>query len=73
VSREVWESVKTAIEQEIGMIHQIAQRLNPDAPAKELNHFISDYLMSQSDDLPSEIALKIIHDEARRVLSYGAI
>jgi hypothetical protein len=55
------------------MIHQIAQRLNPDAPAKELNHFISDYLMSQSDDLPSEIALKIIHDEARRVLSYGAI
>lgn len=73
VSREVWESVKTAIEQEIGMIHQIAQRLNPEAPAKELNHYISDYLMSQEEELPSEIALKIIHDEARRVLSYGAV
>lgn len=73
VSREVWESVKTAIEQEIGMIHQIAQRLNPDGPAKELNHYISDYLMSQEEELPSEIALKIIHDEARRVLSYGAV
>lgn len=73
VSREVWESVKSAIEQEIGMIHQIAARLSPEAPAKELNHYISDYLMSLSDDLPSEIALKIIHDEARRVLSYGSV
>lgn len=73
VSREVWESVKMAIEQEINMIHQIAQRLSPDAPAKELNHYISDYLTSQESELPSEIALKIIHDEARRVLSYGAV
>lgn len=73
VSREVWESVKVAIEQEISMIHQIAQRLSPEAPAKELNHYISDYLMSQTDDLPAEIAIKLIHDEARRVLSYGAV
>lgn len=73
VSREVWESVKTAIEQEIGMVHQIAQRLSPEAPAKELNHYISDYLVSLDDQVPSEIALRIIHDEARRVLSYGAV
>lgn len=73
VSREVWESVRNAVEQEIGMIHQIAKRLDPEAPARDLNHQISEYLMSQSDDIPSEIALKIIHDEARRVLSYGAV
>lgn len=73
VSREVWESVRTAIEQEISMIHQIAARLNPDGPAKELNHYISDYLMNLHDEVPSDIALKIIHEEARRVLSYGAI
>lgn len=73
VSREVWESVRVAIEQEIGMIHQIAQRLKPDAPAKELNHHISNYLVDLHDELPSDIALKIIHEEARRVLSYGAV
>lgn len=73
VSREVWESVKAAIEQEIGMIHQIAKRLDPEGPAKELSHFISDYLMSYEGDLPSEIALKIIHEEARRILAYGAV
>lgn len=73
VSREVWESVKTAIEQELGMIHQIAAQMNADGPAKELHLRISDYLMSQESELPSEIALQIIHDEAKRVLSYGAI
>jgi hypothetical protein len=73
VSREVWESVKKAIEQEIGMIHQAAQSLPADAPAKELNVRISDYLLNQEGQLPTEIALSIIHDEARRVLSYGAV
>jgi len=72
VSREVWESVKKAIEQELNMIHQIASRMNADAPAKDLNRAVSDYLLSQEDLLPTEIALQIIHDEARRVLSYGA-
>lgn len=73
VSREVWESVKKATEQEINMIHQIAAHLKPDAPAKELNMHISDYLVSQESEIPSEVALQIIHDEARRALSYGAI
>ena len=73
VSREVWESVKKATEQEINMIHQVASHLKPDAPAKELNMLISDYLVSQESEIPSEIALQIIHDEARRALSYGAI
>lgn len=72
VSREVWESVRKAIEQELNMIHQIASRMNAESPAKELNRAISDYLVSQEDQLPSEIALHIIHEEARRVLSYGA-
>lgn len=73
VSREVWESIKKAVEQEIGMIHQIAQRLSPDAPGKELNVHISEYLVNLESQLPSEIALAILHDEARRVLSYGAV
>lgn len=73
VSREVWQSVKKAVEQEIGMIHQIAKTLPPDAPGKELSHRISEYLSAQEDLLPAEIALSIIHDEAKRVLSYGAV
>lgn len=73
VSKEVWQSVRHAIEQEISMIHQIAREMEPEEPGKVLTTRISEYLMSQSDQLPSEIALSIIHDEAKRVLSFGAV
>lgn len=71
VSREVWETCKKAIEQEISMIHHISKTLKPEDPARELHLRISDYLVSLDDDVPSDIAIKIIHDEAKRVLTYG--
>jgi hypothetical protein len=73
VSRELWQSARVAVEQEINMIHQIAKTLPPDAPARELNQRISDYLTQKDGEFPTEITLSIIHDEAKRVLSFGAV
>ena len=54
------------------MVSHIAQQLNADAPAKELHVKIVDYVLTTENDLPSTIALNLINDEAKRVLSFGA-
>lgn len=70
VSKQVWETVKNVKEQELNMVIQMAQQLQPDAPAKELHMRMADYLLS-TEEVPVEVALQIINDEAKRVLSYG--
>ena len=70
VSKQVWETIKNVKEQELNMVIQIAQRLKPDAPGKELHMLMADYLLS-AEEVPSEVALQIINEEAKRVLSYG--
>lgn len=72
VSRRVWHTIKGVKEQEIAMIHQLAQQLNAEAPAKELQVRMADYLMTAEGEMPGEIALNLINEEARTVLSYGA-
>ncbi|MBS1644728.1 MAG: hypothetical protein JST36_06775 [Bacteroidetes bacterium] len=72
VSRQVWETVKHMREQELALIHGLAQNLNPDSPAKDLQRSIADYLSDQEGDSPGAIALAVIAEEAKRVLSYGA-
>jgi hypothetical protein len=71
VTTPVWKTVMTVKEQELNMINTIAKQLNPEAPAKELHSRLLDYLLTV-DELPSEIALNMINEEARRVLSYGS-
>lgn len=71
VSRQVWQTVVQMKEQELALIHQIAEQLPPDAPGTELHRRIVDYLMSTEHDLPSRIAIDIIADEAKKVLSYA--
>jgi hypothetical protein len=71
VTRQVWESVRQMKEQEIAMIHQIASTLPESNPGKELHGKIVDYILTTEGTMPSEIALQIISDEAKRVLSYG--
>lgn len=71
VSRQVWQTVKHMKEQEQAMINQLAQQLPPDAPAKELQVRLADYIMTIEGELPSDIALQIINEEAKKVLSYG--
>lgn len=72
VSRQVWETVKHMREQELALIHGLAQNLKPDSPAKDLQRSIADYLSDQEGDSPGAIALAVIAEEAKRVLSYGA-
>ena len=72
VSKEVWSTVITVKEQELNMITHIAKQLKPDAPAKELHVRIVDYVIGTESAMPTEIALQVINDEAKRVLSYGA-
>ncbi len=73
VSKNVWETVKNVKEQEINMVHNISKALKPDAPAKELHAKILDYSASLEDELPTDVALHIINEEVRRVLSYGSV
>ncbi len=75
VSKNVWETVKNVKEQEINMVHHISRSLSPDASAKELHARILDYVLKAEGDgeLPSDVALHIINEEVRRVLSYGSL
>jgi len=72
VSRQVWETVKHMKEQEMALIHGTAAGLDANAPAKELQLKIAEYLGGQKGDTPGDIALALIAEEAKRVLSYGA-
>jgi len=72
VSKEVWDTVRGVQEQEMGMINQIAKQLNPEAPAKDLHLRIIDMVMTAEGTTPTDVALQIINDEAKRLLSFSA-
>jgi hypothetical protein len=72
VSRNVWETVRNVKEQELNMVNQVAQKLSPDAPARELHALIIDIVMKAEEELPTEVALHTINDEVRTLLTYGA-
>lgn len=71
VSRGVWETVRGVREQEINIINTFARRLNPEAPAKELHGLLMDYVLTADGQQPTEVALQIITDESRRILTHG--
>lgn len=71
VSLPIWQTVRHAKEQSLTMIHQLSLQLPPEAPAKELQVKLMDYLMTADDALPGDIALQMINEEARKVLSFG--
>jgi hypothetical protein len=68
VSNEVWKTVQSVKEQEMAMINQIASRINPEASAKELHQKIMDYVLTREQEIPVEIGLEVINNEARLVL-----
>lgn len=72
VSREVWRTVLHTREQEISMVHTMAEQLSAEATGRELQMKLIDYLMTSDEGAPGEIALQLINEEARKVLSYGA-
>ena len=70
VSRQVWETVKHMKEQELALIHTMAQQMPADAPAKDLQIRLAEYIGEQEGDTPGLIALAVISEEAKRVLSF---
>jgi hypothetical protein len=72
VSKNVWETVKNVKEQEISMANQIAGKLDPNAPAKELYKLIMDYVLQADSQTPTEVALTVINEEVKKVMAFGS-
>lgn len=69
VSREVWQTVKTVKEQETAMINQIAASLAEQATAADLVSLLHNAILEDKESkMPTEVALEIINDEAKRIL-----
>lgn len=69
VSAQVWKTVQSVKEQEMAMINQVAGMLSPESSAKELHQKMIDFIISNENDLPVEVALEVINNEAKLVLS----
>lgn len=72
VSKNAWETIKNVKEQEISMANQIAGKLDPNAPAKDLYKLIMDYVLQADGQTPTEVALTVINQEASKVMSFGS-
>ena len=70
VSAQVWKTVQSVKEQEMAMINQVASMLDPESSAKELHQRMIDFIVSNENDLPVEVALDVINNEAKLVLSH---
>ncbi len=73
VSRNVWETVKGVKEQEINMVHHLGKSLDPNAPAKDLHTRILEFVLKSEGELPTEVAIHIINDEVKKLMTYGSI
>lgn len=69
VSHQVWKTIQSVKEQESALINQLASQLDPEASAKELHQKIIDFVMTNDNDMPAEVALEMIKDEAKIVLA----
>lgn len=69
VSNQVWKTVTTVKEQELAMINKIGGSIDPQLPAREMVNKIMEYLKHDDTVMPVEIALEMINNEAKLVLS----
>ena len=72
VSINVWETVKNVKEQELNMVNRLAQTLDPEAPARDLHARILEVISGPDMELPTDMALNIIHAEVRNVMQLAA-
>lgn len=68
VSKEVWQTITSAKEQEIAMINGLAIKLPPNSSAKQFAEMLTEYYATQESETPSQIALLVINREAKSVL-----
>ena len=69
VSSNAWETVKNVKEQELNMINRLAQTVNPEGPARDLHARILEVLQQAEGDVPTDMAVQIISNEVRKVMS----
>ncbi len=69
VSAQVWKTVQGVKEQELAMVNQIASQLNAESPARELHQRMIDFILSNENNIPVEVALEVINNEAKLVLT----
>ncbi len=69
VSNNAWETVKNVKEQELNMINRLAQTVNPDGPARDLHARILEVIQKAEGDVPTDMAIQIISNEVRKVMS----
>ncbi|MFT4060780.1 MAG: hypothetical protein QM642_00320 [Edaphocola sp.] len=70
VSVQVWRTISNVKEQELAMINQVAGMLVPDAPARDLHQRIIDFLLTSDTELPVNVALEVVNNEAKMVLMH---
>lgn len=68
VSHEVWQTVKSAKEQEISMINQIGSSMKPGATAQEFVTRLSEFALDEHTEVPTDIALHVLNGEAKKML-----
>ncbi len=68
VSNEVWQTVKTVMEQEITMLNRIGSSFELGAPAANYIKALSDFVLDPHTTLPTNIALETINREAKSIL-----
>ncbi len=69
VSAQAWKTVQGVKEQELAMVNQIASQLNAESPARELHQRMIDFILSNENNIPVEVALEVINNEAKLVLT----
>jgi hypothetical protein len=70
VSNQVWKTIQGVKEQEMAMINQVASTLDPESSAKEFHQRMIEFIVSNENDLPTEVALDVINSEAKLVLTH---
>jgi hypothetical protein len=68
ISKEAWQTVTAAKEQEISMINQIATEFALGTPAKAYVQRLTEIAVGQEDDTPRQIASIVLNAEAKKLL-----
>ncbi|MBK7689567.1 MAG: hypothetical protein IPJ31_00060 [Bacteroidetes bacterium] len=68
VSNEVWQTVKTVMEQEITMLNRIGSSFELGTPAANYIKALSDFVLDPHTTLSTNIALETINREAKSIL-----
>ncbi len=68
VSHEVWQTIRSVMEQEIMMINRVGASCELGTPASEFVKRLTDFVLTSESAMPTDIALEIINKEAKATL-----